>query len=554
MADASTIVPAEYQPALPLDTLILREPPGEESVPMDVVFVGAGPAGLAGAIELAHLVRKDNETGDGIGDVEIAVLEKANGLGEHNLSGAVVDPLGFRALFPDLNDSDFPFRAPVRNERVYILNGSRALRIPAPPTMRNHGKYIASISEMVRWLGEKAESLGVNLFTGFPAASLLVEDDRVTGVRTTPTGLNREGEPSSGYMPPTDVTARVVALSEGTRGALAGAFLRWQNILSDNPQIWALGVKEIWETKKPLDAIVHTLGWPLPSDVFGGSFMYPLEPNVIALGLVAGLDSRSTSLDVHVLFQRMKTHPLFRELLEGGEMVEWGAKTIPEGGYFSLPARRHGNGILVLGDAAGFVDVASLKGIHYAMLSGIHAARAIFAALKKSDTSAAALQSYDRMVDESVIRKDLYKRRNMRLAFRDGFFIGGFKSTLMTLTGGEFPGGKIQIDADADVERRAAKPERFTPDGKLTFGKLDAVFRSGNKTRDDIPSHLIVGKDIPSEIADLYVNLCPAGVYERDGTRLVVNAPNCIDCKATDILGPRWTPREGGSGPQYRRM
>ena len=554
MADANTIVPAEYQPALPLDTLILREPPGEESVPMDVVFVGAGPAGLAGAIELANLVRKDNESGDGIGDIEIGVLEKASGLGEHNLSGAIVDPMAFRALFPDLRDAGFPFRAPVTNERVYVLNGSRALRIPAPPTMRNHGNYIASISEIVRWLGEKAEALGVNVFTGFPAASLLVENDRVTGVRTTPTGLDREGKPSSGYAPPTDVTARVVALSEGTRGTLTQAFWQWQNIRSENPQIWALGVKEIWETKKPLDAIVHTLGWPLPTDVFGGSFMYPLEPNVIAIGLVAGLDSRSTSVDVHVLFQRMKMHPLFRELLEGGAMVEWGAKTIPEGGYFSLPTRRHGNGIVVLGDAAGFVDVASLKGIHYAMLSGIHAARAIFAALKKGDTSAAALQPYDRLIDESVIRKDLYKRRNMRLAFRDGFYVGGFKSTLMTLTGGEFPGGKIQIDADAHVERRASKPERFTPDGKLTFGKLDAVFRSGNKTRDDIPSHLIIGKEIPPAVADLYVSMCPAGVYERDGTRLVVNAPNCIDCKATDVLGPRWTPREGGSGPQYRRM
>jgi electron-transferring-flavoprotein dehydrogenase len=554
MADANTIVPAEYQPALPLDTLIVREPPGEESVPMDVVFVGAGPAGLAGAIELANLVRKDNESGNGIGAVEIAVLEKASGLGEHNLSGAIVDPSAFRALFPDLRDADFPFRSPVQNERVYVLNGSRALRIPAPPTMRNRGNYIASISEMVRWLGEKAEAVGVNIFTGFPAASLLVEDDRVTGVRTTPTGLDRDGKPASGYAPPTDLTARVVALSEGTRGTLTQAFWQWQNIRSENPQIWALGVKEIWETKKPLDAIVHTLGWPLPTDVFGGSFMYPLEPNVIAIGLVGGLDSHSTSVDVHVLFQRMKTHPLFRELLEGGEMVEWGAKTIPEGGYFSLPARRHGNGIVVLGDAAGFVDVASLKGIQYAMLSGIHAARAIFAALKQGDTTATALQSYDRAVDESVIRKDLYKRRNMRLAFRDGFYVGGLKSTLMTLTGGEFPGGKIQIDADAHVERRASKPEHFTPDGKLTFAKLDAVFRSGNKTRDDVPSHLIVGKDIPPAIADLYVSMCPAGVYERDGTRLVVNAPNCIDCKATDVLGPRWTPREGGSGPRYRRM
>ena len=554
MADVRTIVPAEYQPKLPLDRLILHDSPDDESVPMDVVFVGAGPAGLAGAIELANLVRKDNEAGGGIGDVEIAVLEKAGGLGEHNLSGAVVNPVAFRMLFPELKDDDFPFTAPVTGERVYLLTEKRALRLPAPPTMRNHGNFIGSISEMVRWLGEKAEGLGVNVFTGFPAASLLVEDDRVIGVRTTPTGLDRDGNLGAGGMPPTDLTARVVALSEGTRGTLAQAFYQWQDIRSENPQIYALGVKEIWETKKPLDAIVHTLGWPLPTDVFGGSFMYPLEPNVVALGLVGGLDYHDAAVDIHELLQRMKLHPLFREYLEGGEMVEWGAKTIPEGGWFSIPARRHGNGIVVLGDSAGFVDVASLKGIHYAMLSGIHAARAIFEALKKGDVSAAALSVYDRAVEGSVIRDDLYKRRNMRLAFKDGFYVGGFKSSLMSVTGGAFPGGRIDMEADAQIGRTPAKRTRFTPDGKLTFAKVDAVFKSGNKTRDDIPSHLIIGKDIPGDVATLYEHMCPAAVYERDGDRLVVNAPNCIDCKATDVLGPRWTPREGGSGPQYRRM
>lgn len=548
------IVPADHQPALPMEDLIRHQPPDDEAVPMDVVFVGAGPAGLAGAIELANLVRRDNEAGGGIGDVEIAVLEKAGALGEHNLSGAVVNPVAFRMLFPDLPDRELPFRGPVTGERVYLLTEDRALRIPAPPTMRNHGNHIASISEIVRWLGEKAEAAGVNIFTGFPAASLLAEDDRVVGVRTTPTGLDRDGQPGSGYMPPTDITARVVALSEGTRGTLVQAYCAWQDIRSENPQIWALGVKEIWETKKPLDAIVHTLGWPLPTDVFGGSFLYPLEANVLALGLVAGLDYHRSTLDVHVLLQRMKQHPLFRELLEGGEMVEWGAKTIPEGGWFSLPARRHGNGVVILGDAAGFVDVASLKGIHYAMLSGIFAARTIFEALKKGDVSSASLAAYDRSVNGSVIRDDLYKRRNMRLAFNDGFYLGGMKASLMTLTGGAFPGGKIDISADARVEKTVAAPPTFTPDGKLTFGKVDAVFRSGNKTRDDVPSHLIVGQDIPPEVADLYVHMCPAGVYERDGDRLIVNAPNCIDCKATDVLGPRWTPREGGSGPGYRRM
>jgi electron-transferring-flavoprotein dehydrogenase len=549
------VVPARYQPPLPMDRLILHDPPDPEAVEMDVVFVGGGPAGLAGAIELARLVRKDKEEGGGLGDVEIAVLEKAETLGAHSLSGAVVNPVAFRTLFPELKDADFPFRAAVAQERVYFMTEGRALRIPTPPTMQNHGHYVASLCEIVRWLGEKAEGLGVNMFTGFPADGLLVEDKRVRGVRTTPSGLKRDGQPGSGYTPPTDIKARVTVLSEGTRGTLTQAWLGWQEVGSENPMIYALGVKELWETKRPLDAVIHTLGWPLPRDAFGGSFCYPLEPNLVALGLVVGLDYRQTTLDVHVLLQKMKLHPLFRPYLEGGEMVEWGAKTIPEGGFYALPRRRHGDGALVVGDAAGFVEVASLKGIHYAMQSGIFAARAAFQALKKGDTSAASLAAYDAAVDASFIRSDLYARRNMRLVFqKSGFYLGGAQAALMSVTGGAFPGGHVHSERDAEVPRDAAPAEAFTPDGKLTFQKLDAVFKAGNATRDDIPSHLVVGTDVPPDVATLYQHMCPAGVYERQGDRLVVNPPNCVDCKATDVIGPRWTPREGGSGPHYRRM
>jgi electron-transferring-flavoprotein dehydrogenase len=542
------LVPLEYQPPLPKDKFILAEKPDAEAVEMDVVFVGGGPAGLAGAIRLAQLAQQNNR------ELNIAVLEKAEALGEHCLSGAVVNPRSLRALFPDVKDADFPFRGPVDKERVYMLTGKSALRMPTPPTMQNHGNYIASLCEIVRWLGDKAEDLGVNVFTGFPAASLLVEADRVIGVRTTPTGLDRSGNPGSGYNPPTDIVAKVTALSEGTRGSLSQAYFEWQSIKGENPQIYALGVKEIWETKVPLDAIVHTLGWPLPHDAFGGSFMYPLEPNVVALGLVVGLDYENAHLDVHMLLQQMKTHPLFRKYLDGGEMVEWGAKTIPEGGFHALPARRHGNGVVILGDSAGFVEVASLKGIHYAIQSGIAAADAIFIALSKGETTSSALKSYDDVMSKSFVAEDLYKRRNMRLAFKKGFYLGGFMATLMTLTGGAFPGGKIDTPPDAGEPRKDGEHAPVTPDNKLTFRKLDAVFKSGNKTRDDIPSHLIVGQDVSGEVAEFYSHVCPAGVYERDGDKLIVNAPNCVDCKATDILGPRWTPREGGSGPKYRRM
>ena len=550
----STILPIQHQALLPVDRFILRDPPGEEAIGMDVLIVGAGPAGLACAIELARLVKRDQEAGGGMADLEIGVLEKAGSLGEHNLSGAVVNPRAFHELFPELQPSDFPFRQPVSGEAIYVLSGGRSQRIPTPPTMRNRGYYTASICEIVRWLGERAEELGVNLFAGFPAEAFLVEGDSVRGIRTVPSGLDREGGPTANFAEPTDLTARVTVVAEGTRGLLGQVWRQWQSVHSPNPQLFALGVKELWEVKRPLGEVVHTLGWPLPADAFGGSFMYPLGPSQVALGLVVGLDYHDAKLDVHELLQRMKLHPLFRRQLEGGQLLEWGAKTIPEGGYHALPSRRSGDGVLFAGDTVGFVDVPSLKGIHYAMQSGMYAARAAFAALKAGDVSAAGLAGYDRMVDESYIVTDMRRTRNMRLAFKDGLYVGGLKAGLMTVTGGRFPGGRIEMTEDARTARTISPARPFTPDGTLTFSKVDAVFKSGNATRDTIPSHLIVGRDVSGEIADFYSHMCPAGVYERVGDELRVNAPNCVDCKATDVLGPRWTPREGGSGPKYRAM
>jgi electron-transferring-flavoprotein dehydrogenase len=548
------ILPLRYQRPLPLDQLILRDPPNAEAIEMDVLIVGAGPAGLSCAIELARLSKEDQEAGGILPEINIAVLEKAESLGEHSLSGAVVNPRAFHELFPKLSVKDFPFRQPVDAESVYLLTERRSQRIPTPPTMHNRDFYTASLCEVVRWLGERAEELGVNLFTGFPVDALLVEDRAVRGVRTTPSGLDRQRQPTATHTDATDLTAGITIVAEGPRGLLSQAYREWQQVSSPNPQLYALGVKEVWQTIRPLDRVVHTLGWPLPTDAFGGSFMYPLGPTQVALGLVVGLDYHDANLDVHQLLQRMKLHPLFRSQLEGGQLLEWGAKTIPEGGYYSLPERRYGPGIMLIGDTAGFVDVPSLKGIHYAMQSGIYAARTAFAALKAGDSSEAALAPYDKMVDASYITQDLRRTRNMRLAFKRGFFLGGAQASLMTVTGGRFPGGKIEMESDASTPRTISPAAAFTPDNVLTFSKLDAVFKSGNATRDTIPSHLLVGPEITPELADFYSHLCPAGVYERVGDELRVNPPNCVDCKATDVLGPRWTPREGGSGPKYRLM
>ena len=280
----------------------------------------------------------------------------------------------------------------------------------------------------------------------------------------------------------------------------------------------------------------------------------PMGDGLVSLGLVVGLDYRQSTLDVHELLQEMKGHSLFRDILAGGEMLEWGARTIPEGGYYSLPHRMTGDGLILVGDAAGLVDVASLKGIHYAVSSGMHAARSIYEALKADSTNSETLGGYDKAIRSGVIAQDLRRHRNMRLAFKSGFYLGGLKSSLAAVTGGRIPRARIRVKSDADEPKSIVPARPFQPDGKLTFSKVDAVFRSGNATRDDIPSHLLTGESVTPEVGQMYAHLCPAGVYEWTDEGLVINAPNCIDCRATDVLGPRWSPREGGSGPSYKRM
>jgi electron-transferring-flavoprotein dehydrogenase len=335
---------------------------------------------------------------------------------------------------------------------------------------------------------------------------------------------------------------------------LSQAWLAWQRVASPNRQIYALGVKELWQTRSVLRDVIHTLGWPLDRRTFGGGFIYPMGDGLTALGLVVGLDYPSLDLDVHALLQEMKLHPLVSRYLEGGKLVEWGAKTIPEGGLLCLPNRLNGKGIVLVGDAAGFVDVASLKGIHYAMHSGLLAARALHRALADDARTDKMLDAYDEEIRGSYICQDLWRTRAIRLGFKRGFWRGAVRAGVATLTRGRWPYAPSIVIEDAaqarEVEDRAPATVH-----RHALSKVDAVFHSGNSTQDNIPSHLIAPSDPPREAVRFYSAMCPAGVYEAGPEgELMISAPNCIDCKATDVLGPRWTPREGGSGPAYRSM
>jgi electron-transferring-flavoprotein dehydrogenase len=534
--------------------------PEEERIEVGVLVVGAGPAGLACAIRLGHLLEGAPELSERLGDVPIAVLEKGKQVGSHLLSGAVVNPRSLRRLFKGRKRIDeMPFYGPVEHESVYFLTRQSALRIPTPPTMKNDGNYVASLSQLGRWLAQQAEEAGAMILPETAAHKLLVSDGRTRGVRTGDKGRGRDGEPLANFEPGADVVARVTVLAEGTQGHLTGVALDRFGLAGDNAQVWALGVKEVWKVARPLDRVIHTMGWPLRAAAkyreFGGSFIYPLGPEMLTLGMVVGLDYRDVELSVHDLLQELKTHPFVRKLLEGGERIEWGAKTIPEGGFLSLPKQLHAPGLLLCGDGAGLVNVPALKGIHYAVESGSLAAEAAFAALQRGQTpwTPGALSAYDEALAQSYVWKDLKEVRNMRPAFGRGFWVGGALAGAMTATKGRFPPGDLRLERDADIEPiRTGRARSYpAPDGKLTFDKLSSVFASGNKTRDDQPSHIVVRREVPKDVADLWTSMCPAQVYEPTETGVAVTPSNCVQCGAITAKGGRLTPPEGGSGPEY---
>jgi electron-transferring-flavoprotein dehydrogenase len=557
--------PASYPPPWRTSEAI-AVPTDADPIEVGVLIVGAGPAGLACAIRLGQLLAEDADTAARLGDVPVAVLEKGKQPGSHLLSGAVVNPRGLRRLFGDRKRIDeMPFYGEVAHESVYFLTPKRALRIPAPPTMRNHGNYVASLSQLGRFLAAEAEAGGATILAETPAVQLLVADGRVRGVRTGDRGRGRQGEPLGNFEAGSDVLARVTVLAEGTQGHLTGAAIDRFGLQGANPQVWALGVKEVWRVPKPLDRVIHTMGWPLRPAAkyreFGGSFIYPMGEDLVSIGMVVGLDYRDAELSVHDLLQELKTHPRIRPILEDGERLEWGAKTIPEGGYLSLPKQLNAPGLLLCGDGAGFVNVPALKGIHYAIESGRLAAEAAYTGLQRGEAVGrrGALGSYDETIRDSFVCKDLQRVRNMRPAFGRGFWLGGGLASAMTVTMGRFPPRDFELEADAEhdlitTDRAASYP---APDGKLTFDKLSSVFGSGNKTRDDQPSHLRLETRVPREVAELWARMCPAQVYEvgdedAGKVRVQVTPSNCVQCGAITAKGGRLTPPEGGSGPEYR--
>ena len=538
--------------------------PVDERIEVGFLIVGAGPAGLAAAIRIGQLIEEQPDVAERLGDVPVAVLEKGKAPGSHLLSGAVVNPRGLQRLFKGRKRIDeMPFYGPVHGESVLFLTKRRALRIPTPPTMVNHRNYVASLARLGRWLGEEAEALGATILPETTAEQLLVDGGRVVGVRTGDRGRGRAGEELGNFEPGSDIAARVTILAEGTQGHLTGAALDRFYLRSDNPQVWALGVKEVWKVATPLREVVHTMGWPLRPGKryreFGGSFIYPMGDDMVTIGLVVGLDYRDAELSVHDLLQELKTHPRVRRILEGGERVQWGAKTIPEGGFVALPKKLHAPGLLLCGDGAGFVNVPALKGIHYAIESGRLAAEAAWRTLERGASPRSALATYDESVRESFIWRDLQEVRNMRQVFGRGFYVGGALAGAMTATKGRFPPGNAATERDAEqsliaTDRAASYP---TPDGVLTFDKLSSVFASGNRTRDDQPNHIRIQTRVPRELAELWARMCPAQVYEvgeadGDGTVEVKLAPsNCVQCGAITAKGGRLTPPEGGSGPEY---
>ena len=551
-----------------------------ETLEVDVLIVGGGPAGMSAALRLAQL-----QKAQGGEPLQIAVLEKAREAGAHMLSGAMLDPSALRDLIPDFKEKGAPLASEVHEEQVYYLTKTGKIPFPIiPPPLQNHGNYIISLNRFVKWLAGQVEAEGIDFFAGFPASEVLYENDRVIGVRTRDQGIDKHGAKKSTFEAGVDIRAKVTILCDGVRGNLTKQLVRRLALdAGKQPQLYAIGIKELWEVPKDRikpGTVIHSLGYPLRMEEFGGAFLYSMPDGLVSFGLVTGLDYKDPMFDPHQAFQHLKQHPVFASILQGGQLVRYGAKALPEGGWHTIP-RLYADGVLIAGDAGGFVNSMRLKGIHLAMRTGMLAAESAFEAIRASDTSATRLKSYETAVNASAVRRELYPVRNVHQSFSHGLIPGMMYSGLSLVSGGWWLKDPMPVDAgyehmqtladyyngqrpDVDVPVRPAKIDR-----QLTFDKLTNVHYSGTRHPEDQPSHLIVhdanicATRCREEYGNPCTRFCPANVYEmvdagEGRKKLQINASNCVHCKTCDIMDPYqvidWVPPEGGGGPQYEGM
>ncbi len=533
-----------------------------ESMEFDAVIVGAGPAGLSAAIRLKQLAP----------DASVCVVEKASEVGAHILSGAVLELRALNELIPDWQEKGAPLNTPAQEDRFLYLTATRAIRMPTPPQMNNHGNYIVSLGDVVRWLGGQAEALGVEIYPGFAAAELLEEDGRIVGVATGDMGIGKDGEPTANFQRGMELRASYTLFAEGCRGSLSKRLMaRYALREGHDPQTYAIGIKELWEIpaeKHRPGLIEHTVGWPLDERTYGGSFLYHFGNNLISYGFVVGLDYRNPFLSPFEEMQRFKTHPAVRGHFEGGRRISYGARALNEGGFQSIPTLVFPGGVLI-GDAAGFVNVPKIKGTHTSMKSGMVAAEAVAEAL--GGDRPAILAAYPRKLKESWVWEELYLVRNIRPAFAKYGLRGGlsYAGTDTYVFRGRAPWTFHHLHPDNEtlIPAARAKPIAYPkPDGVLTFDRLSSVFISNTNHEEDQPAHLRL-RDPEKAITvnwDVYrspeTRYCPAAVYEivdADGgtPRLQINAQNCVHCKTCDIKDPAqnidWVTPEGSGGPNY---